>query len=253
MKEFLSFIRFGICIFTSFLALTGYMLFNQTGIIAVFVMLESFLLCASVYSYNNITDKEEDLRNRKRINRYVTGGGLDISVMLGGLGLIFSSFLSLSSFVISLTFLLTGFAYSRFRIKKYCAIKNLYTALLIVQIFFLGTMRTGFDWMMIVYSGFFFTMILVGSLISDLRDYEGDMDTGFKTIPVVTSKRFSKIFIYFLIFGMLSLVTVFWVRDLIIFLPLGTLTAVYLSRDKYKTAHLFGSMGFIIMPMWLII
>ncbi len=253
MKELLDFIRFRISLSGLFLAVSGYLLFNQPDINLFFVALGSFFLFAFVYSYNNITDKEEDLKNRKGVNKYVYKNGLKITIASGLIGILCSMFLSFYSIILSLIFLVTGFSYSHFRIKRYCLIKNLYTAFLITQIFIFGVVDIVFSNTLVFYYLFFYMIIFIGSVLSDIRDYEGDKITGINTLPVLLGRETVKAFVCFLIVLFLTLVILFGVKRLFILLPFSLLSVIFMFKDNYHFAHLFGSAGFVFLPFWLLI
>lgn len=253
MKELLDFIRFRISLSGLFLAVSGYLLFNQPDIYLMFVALSSFFLFAFVYSYNNITDREEDLKNRKRVNNYVYNNGLKITIASGLIGILCSIFLSPFSIILSLIFIATGFSYSHFRIKKYCLIKNLYTAFLITQIFIFGIVNIMINNTLIFYSLFFFVIIFTGSILSDMRDYEGDKIAGINTLPVLFDHKTIKVLVYFLLMLVSAFIIMFDMSGLFIFLPFSFLIMIFLFKDNYHFAHLSGSLGFVFLPFWLLI
>jgi 4-hydroxybenzoate polyprenyltransferase len=255
MKDLLKFIRPQICISTAFLAISGCMLFNAPVWNTILAAISSFLICASVYSYNNITDRKEDLKNRKRINRYVKDGGMLIVSATAVSGITFSLLASAVSAAIALLFLFTGFAYSGLRIKKYCAVKNIYTAFLITQIFALGSFAGQFPPVigLALYSSFFFGIILSGSLISDLRDYEGDRAAGVRTIPVVFSAKTSKALAASVLMMLAATVFASGAGTLLIFVPLCGISLVLILKERYSLAHLSGMAGMVLLPMWLAI
>ena len=163
--------------------MVGYFLFNRLSINIIFVVLTSFFLCAGAYSYNNITDKREDLINRKRISPLTYSSLGNIVVIASfSLGMIFSLFLSGTSIFISSLLLILGIAYSLFRIKRFFLIKNIYTGFGVPILFLLGAASINVEtlWYYFLLSSFSFA----GSIISDIRDYEGDKKTCIKTLPV---------------------------------------------------------------------
>ncbi len=249
VMEFLNFIRVRICISASLLALAGILL-SAHGISAAFVLACSFFACAAVYSYNNITDKEEDLKNRGSLNRLVLNKKLGLAVVsccaLTSIMLSFS--LTFYSAFFILTFIVTGIAYSHFRIKKHPLIKNLYTAFLISQLFLVGY---GYiDAGTLFYYTEFYLFILAGSILSDLRDYEGDKDAGINTLPVIFGPAKIKKMIYALIFltGMLA---AFDFSRLCIILVCNFIVLIELIRNNFGFAHSFGMMSFAFLDLWL--
>ncbi len=253
MKELLDFIRFRISLSGSLLAVSGYLLFNKPDFYLLFLVLGSFSLFASVYSYNNITDRVEDMKNRKRINRYVHKNGLKITTASGLIGVLCSVFLSIHSIILSLIFLTTGFSYSHFRIKKYCLIKNLYTAFLITQIFIFGIVDVVFSNALVFYSLFFYVIIFTGSILSDMRDHEGDRVAGVNTLPVLFEQKKIKALVFFLLASVSVFIVISNTGRLFVFLPFSLLSMAFLFRGNYHFAHLSGSAGFVFLPFWLLI
>ena len=226
INDLLDFIRFRICFSASLSAMIGYLLFNPLDINLIFVFLASFFVFGAIYSYNNITDKKEDLVNRKRINPFVDNKGLWITIGCFFFGAIFSSFLPTISILFYITLTITGIIYSFFRIKRFFLIKNLYTSLGATQVFLLGAANLTID----AISSYFLisALIFIGSLISDLRDYVGDKAANIKTMPVRFGYDVTKKIIYLL----LILFSIFVIKtnlyDLFILLPFALLMLFFL-------------------------
>lgn len=251
IKTVLEFIRFELCLFASFIGMTSYLLFNQLSIEVIFVIVSSFFVCASVYAYNNTCDMEEDLINRGKINPFAVNKGLLIvgcCILIGLISSLLLSTISLSFFISSI---ITGIIYSSFKLKKHFLIKNLYTSLGGVQLFLIGANVLNAD--IVPYCLLFSFFIFIGSLISDLRDYEGDKFSGIKTLPVVLGYQRAKIIVYLLL-----VVFPFFILQLGVysFIPLITFSLIilfFLIKNKPKIAHMFNGISFIFLTFWLIL
>jgi len=130
-------------------------------------------------------------------------------------------------------------------------VKNIYTAFLITQLFLLGAGFISFTKdFMLPYILFFF-LILTGSVLSDLRDYEGDKRVGHNTLPVKLGYENGKKLSYILlvICGTISLMIpnpLFYLS-----LPFLLLTAIFLRVNRPHLAHKYGSSSFLFLALWL--
>jgi len=252
LKELFQFIRIELCILAPFLSIAGYFLFNSFSADIIFVVLSSFFLFAGVYAYNNLTDREEDLINRKKINSYtLSNKGLIIVIICFLLGFIFSLFLPVLSILFSFSIVITGMIYSFFRLKKYFLVKNFYTGFGMPQLFLLGAASLSKEVILFyfVFSIFFF----IGSLISDLRDYGGDKAVGIKTLPVYLGYVLTKRIIYFLLIGTLVFILQLNLYILFPMLIFAMIMFFFLFKDKPKMAHFYGSTSFVFLIIWLIL
>ncbi len=250
-NDLLDFIRFRICFLAPFLAMTGYLLFNPLGIELIFVSLASFFGCVGAYSYNNITDRREDLINRKRTNPFVYNNkGLLITLSCFFLGALFLPFLPAICTFFYITSTLTSVIYSSFRIKRYFLVKNLYTGFGITQVFLLGAAKLNSD--VILYYFLFSILFFIGSLISDLRDYRGDKAVGIKTMPIYVGYTATKKFIYFLLIMFLISILTLNLSKLFILLPFALLMLLFLGMNKPDIAHFCGGISFIFLAIMLV-
>ncbi|VVB59564.1 Digeranylgeranylglyceryl phosphate synthase [uncultured archaeon] len=247
-----SFIRAKICLSVAFMTASGYLLFNRPSADAILVSLSSFFICAGVYSFNNITDKKEDSVNRKRTADFLLNGtGLFLSFLFSVAGFVASAILSLHTLFFSLLFIITGLAYSSLRIKKYTLVKNLYTGFLIALLFLLGTMN--FNDKTIKYYLLIAVFFLTGSIISDLRDYEGDKFAGLKTLPLRIGRKSTKRAVYLLLAGTIFLALRLDTYALFPFLIISPVTLYFTAQDKFETAHTIGGTVPIFLMLWLMI
>jgi 4-hydroxybenzoate polyprenyltransferase len=231
--------------------MTGYLLFNPLSLNLIFVALSSFFVCAGAYAYNNITDRKEDLINRKRVNFFsLNNKSLLIVISCFLLGIFFSLLLSPLSVFFCMLFITVGVFYSFFRIKQYLLIKNLYTGFGITVVFLIGIISFSSElfWYYFLISVFFFT----GSLISDLRDCEGDESVDIKTLPVLEYNLTRKI-IYFLLITLSVLVlglNLYNLFPMLVFIPI---ILFFLIKNKPVIAHLSGGISIIFLVAWLMI
>ena len=249
LSNFLEFIRFRICIFVTSIGMAGYLLFNPISVNLIFVLLATFLITAGAYAYNNMTDMEEDLVNRKRINPFILSkkslfliSGLFIS------GTIFSFFLSLYSLSFCLLGVLISIAYSFFKLKKYFLVKNFYTAFGASLVFLVGAGNISIPIM--GYYALFTLFVFIGSSISDLRDYTGDKINNIRTLPVVLGYHLAKK-IDFILLGLFSLTILF--SDLVVLLPFSLMMIYFLYKNKLTLAHSCEGFSFIFLVIWSVL
>ncbi|MCK4327518.1 MAG: UbiA family prenyltransferase [Candidatus Diapherotrites archaeon] len=244
-KDLLEFIRFKICVFLVFFAGTGFLLFNPLGPKLSFVVLAAFFGTAAAYSYNNTQDVKEDSINRGHINRHCTeGSGKWLPALLFGVGLVPTFFLAFESTIFYILSVLSGVVYSFLKLKKYTTLKNVYSAVGITFIFLMGASGNAFPVQSIQYALLFCGVILIGSIISDLRDVLGDEKAGFNTLPVRCGVEQTKGVIYSLVLLLLVLLFVLHstVKILYIFLPLS---AALVAKERYHKAHTMTGYSFV--------
>lgn len=246
----MEFIRIKLCVSGMFFGMLGYLLFNEPSLDIIWISASCFFVVACVYSYNNITDKNEDRINRGKINKFAESKtGFLISFSSLFLGTSFSYFISVFSFFLAILFVAVGIAYSRFRIKSYFLIKNLYTAFLISLLFLIGSahIEPGIDF----YYLLFFSLIFWGSIVSDLRDYRGDLETELKTLPVVFGYNKARVLVSFGIsLSILSIVSF----GLVFMLPLSPFLMamiLFLIKDEPGKAHFIETTSVIFLTLWL--
>lgn len=249
-KNFLDFIRFKICIFVSFIAISGYILFNSLGYKIIYVFLVSFFITMGAYAYNNITDSREDKINRHRINPLsVSRLGYAIVMLSLSIGFFFSFFLSVYSILFCTLGIFVSISYSLFRLKNYFLVKNLYTGFGVSLVFLAGASYVSYDIILYYLSISFF--IFIGSAISDLRDYTGDKLIKINTMPVSLGyDNAKKIVCVLLLF--FSLITVYF-HYLIILFPFTLVIFYFLYKNKPNIAHSFELVSFVFLLFWSLI
>jgi 4-hydroxybenzoate polyprenyltransferase len=248
--DFLRYVRFELCIFSAFIAASGYLLNNLLSGDLLFVMMSSFFVCAGAYSYNNMTDKTEDLINRKKANPFASNvAGKIATVLAFSLGFLFSLFLSPASVVFYVIAVFTSVAYSAFRLKKYLFLKNIYTGFGVTQVFLIGAANSPITSEIISYYVLLSVLILIESMISDLRDYAGDKAADIRTLPVYVGYEKVRYLILFAIAVYSALIILF--TKLLVLLPFTTLMFLAINENKPHIAHSLGSYSLIFLLPWM--
>lgn len=254
IEEVLKFTRFRICFTLMFVAASGFLSLNLFGITIIPVVLSVFLTCAGGYSYNNITDKEEDLFNRREKNRIVEDQKAMLwPVLFFSFGIIISMFLHYYSLVTSVIFTALLLSYSRFRIKKVVVVKNLYTACGLALIFIFGSVAMGrIVTELRTYCFLIALFFLIGSIISDMRDRKGDEMARIRTLPVIIGYEKTKMVVYGLISIFVFALVPVGQNFLYVLLPFTALIFLLLHMDRPSIAHLVGSISLICLPIYLV-
>lgn len=243
-----AFIRLKLCIFVSAMGLSGYIIFGTGQELALPVTLSSFFLCAGTYSFNNIMDLKEDNINRKTARLSSSPVGLLLSVACLTIGGIFSLTLSSTSVVVYLLASFLGIVYSGFRLKRYIIVKNLYTGFGVMLAFIIGAANPIIIIDVIFYYISLSVFVVLGSIISDMRDIAGDREQSIKTIPVIFGYTSTKRFLFagIVSYGIFIFTAMQQLSFILLFL---VLMIAFLYADKTKLAHLSGSLAFIFMVL----
>lgn len=252
-KDILDFMRIKICIYAIFLAMAGYLLFNQPQINALYVIFSAFFGCGAVYSYNNITDREEDEINRKKMDFFVSSrSGYVLIAVFFLISLFLAYYVSLVSFIFVSLGLFAGALYSFFRVKKrYVLVKNIYTALCVNHVFLLGASAGGIvTFEIFLYYLLFSFLIFISSIVSDMRDYAGDKTIGAKTLPILLGYDKSKHFVAYLLLVYSTLLLVF--TSIIMLLPFAVLMLFSIKQNKPSIAHSLSGYSFVFLTFWLV-
>lgn len=152
-----------------------------------------FFLTLGIYSFNHLTDYAEDKIN-KPDSILVSGRRTPLQVLAfsfvcKGLAAISALFLSRESFVLACILILVSFLYSYkffgYRLKDIFVVKSLTVAGSYAAILGIPALATGAPISQgLVFIAFFvFSHILIGTIIADLADIDGDTKSGVKTIP----------------------------------------------------------------------
>lgn len=249
-KEFLEFIRFKICIFITSIGISGYLLFNEIEFCNIlFILSISFFVVGGSYAINNMTDYLEDLINRKKVNKFVSSKiGWFVIIIFFSLGILLAFLHSLFSFALCSVAIFLGVVYSLFKLKRYMLVKNLYTAVGAGLVFLLGATYISAE-VMFYYSLFTF-FIFIGSMISDLRDYEGDKVSKIKTLPVALGYELCKKINIFLLVSF-SLIVFF--SKLILLIPFIGAMIYFVYKNRPELAHSCEGISFIFLAFWLLL
>ncbi len=178
---------------------TGTFQLSKTSIISIITVA---ILAANIYTFNAATDRHEDKINKPNsplIKNRLTGKEIVFfSTMLATITLILSTFLSIYSLLTALSLILTGIIYSY--TPKWMKLKRIKEQPLIKNII-IGISWTGFA--LIPYFAFtthvnaslFYTLlfvainVIIGSLLGDISDVEGDAKAGITTIPTLIGAK----------------------------------------------------------------
>lgn len=157
-------------------------------------MVSAFFLILGIYSFNHITDIGEDRINKPK-SAIVSGRKtvkqiLFFSLLCKGMAIAAAFFISIESFVLVCVMALVGFAYS-YRILGAPRLKDIFIVKSIVvsavvgafpALLILGEAVNGWGGVLTLIL-FLMIHILIGAITADLRDIEGDVKSGIRTIP----------------------------------------------------------------------
>jgi 4-hydroxybenzoate polyprenyltransferase len=169
-----------------------------------------FLIAFAIYNLNRKTDEDEDAINREDRYRFtkryekalfwLSLGGIGISIVLSALHGIQAVLVTLFPFIIgtlySVRWLPPGLPYRR--LKEIPFVKNLMVG--VAWAFFLSLLpvylnngvpdiRTGITCILFFFWG------IMASTIPDIRDRDGDAQTGVRTVPVIFGEEKTKRFL----------------------------------------------------------
>lgn len=250
--EGLRFIRFNIAFFLGIVGVLGFLQFNSPHSQVFSVFLASFALVGSSYAYNSMRDKEEDLLNHGTLNFFVTHAhaGSAIILLLFGIGCVLAVSLGWIPFVLYLTLAGLGFIYSFVKIKAIFLLKNIYTALL-SGVFLLGaTVSSEITSIMIGYALLLSFLFFIGSILSDLRDFEGDSSAGIATIPVTWGYAHAQSLVLFLANAFFALTLVFRLHEFYIFSFFMIPVIEFISIKEVRRAHKMIQYTFLLSLVW---
>jgi len=253
--DLVKFLRIQLCIFASLLAMSGFLIFNEVSLAVFGVIGVAFFTYASLSVYNNITDKDEDIINRKAISPLSkSAAGLCIAVAAAASSVLLSYLLSVTTIALTIVVLVTGLAYSKFRIKRYLLVKNVYTAAVMSLIFFMGAV-SGLPTPETIVSYFaaIFMFFFAGSIISDMRDYEGDIKTGIRTLPVLAGLTKSKVLVCSITALMIVSIIAFDLPNLYILAVAAAIASATAVLAKPHAAHNIGGLALIALAIRLLL
>lgn len=254
IRNLSDFIRFEISFFSIFIALLGYILFNApVGISVLAIGISTFCAIAFCFAYNNTKDVEEDSINRKQLSSLTNSlEGKLVLISLITIGFISSLFLPIISTIFYLLMIAVGTVYSFFTLNSRTfshLIKNFYASFGLSMIFFLGA--GGFNLNILFYYFLFSVLIFAGSIVADLRDYDGDSKTGKRSLPTVLGYNKSKIISSIIFFSFALLVFQLSVTTFFIFAIISFLLIFLVLIDKPQIAHRLAAVSVMLNTSWL--
>lgn len=252
LRELAGFVRLNICLYTAALAAIGYLLLNRPDQTLSYIILSAFFVCAGAYSYNNITDIKEDRINRKKANYFAEKtSGKVIAASCFIAGFYFATKLSLASTIVYLSCAILGVVYSFLRIKRYFLIKNLWTAFSVSQSLLIGAFATSAAGGIVEEYVAIFSLLLVNSIIADMRDAEGDRKSGIATLPVKIGIGNTKIVVCALFASIGAWILIAGIKAFYILLPFFALSTALALKGMFKEAHASGGVSSFTLLAWL--
>lgn len=167
------------------------------------LILLPFFACMLIYSSNRITDREEDAINmpdRVRFPHRLRIILLVVSLIFYVVLLAIIAQKNLLTSAIGILPLIVAFTYSVLRLKRVFILKNILIAaacsasVLIVPAYYENW--TGI-WMLLF--PFFFLLVLLNTIVFDIKDVRGDSMFGIRTLPLRFGIRATKYFCYSLL------------------------------------------------------
>ena len=248
IKDLLSFMRFRICLLITFIAISSYFLFGSPELNVFYVFFTVFFVTTGTYSFNNMTDSDEDVVNRKKINPLVLNKSVGYILVAVFFATSISFAFLLSPYAVALCILemFLGLVYSLFRLKRYFLVKNFYTGFGLSLVFLTGMTQFPLSSFIFYFSMSFF--IFIGSAISDLRDYSGDMKAEIKTMPVSLGydKTRTILAVLLVLFAMVSLQVLY----LTVLFPFAMFMLYYIWKNRPRKAHSFILWSFVFLAFW---
>lgn len=253
IQDFIRFIRPKISLFIAGIAVSGHLMFNPLDIKLVPVFLCAFFAAVGAYTYNQLTDKREDLINKERINPFAVSESAPVFVIVFfSLSFVFALFLSGPSVLICVVWLAIGAAYSAVRVKEIFPVKNIYTALFIPLGFMVGAASNSqFTAEMVMLFLTTALLVFVVSLIGDLRDFEGDRATGIRTAPVVLGYGEVRTMASAVLFLFLASVIFLGNPAFYTLMPFASIALLFLVKNDLLKARIFILSSFVFLPLFL--
>jgi len=159
-----------------------------------------FFVTLGVYGFNNVTDFHEDSINKPHSavmsGRKTCRQILNFSLLCKLFAVISAYFISWAALIVVSVIILGSFFYSSKpigggRLKDMFLVKNVTIALLWAMLLLLPMLAWGvavpFPYFIVVF--FVFTHDFISSVLSDLKDVEGDRHAGIMTFPAVYGEK----------------------------------------------------------------
>jgi 4-hydroxybenzoate polyprenyltransferase len=208
-----------------------------------------FFTTLGIYSFNHVTDLSED-RVNKPDSALVSGRLsenqiLAFSFICKGLAILSAYFVGWASMALVAGAALVSFLYSYRlfgvgRLKDIYVVKSItvaatYAASLGVPVLGVGSGISPTYWILVF---FVFIQILIGTIVADLKDVEGDRKSGVKTIPAAIGKERTMVALIALnSIALLALICGFWawgLKQYLLLLPLVCLWRYYTFGAMYE-------------------
>ncbi|MGD0327262.1 MAG: UbiA family prenyltransferase [Halobacteriota archaeon] len=157
------------------------------------LLVAAFLLACSIYSLNKVTDLKEDAINLPDRGRSIMKNRdylLFASVESINIAVVLALFSYPSAIIVILFAFFVAFFYSlgtrRFRLKNILFLKNITIAGTVTATAVLLTLavQVNIAFIVVMVTYFIFVKVLIGSVLLDVRDIEGDRKASVRTIPV---------------------------------------------------------------------
>lgn len=237
LSELATFLRPKICIPLSCTGITSFLLFNSPSPMLAFLVIACSCLTMGGYSFNLITDKEEDLANKGKINRFAANhAGIAIVAIVYASGASASFLVSNIFFMQYSIIAFLSIAYSWFRLKEVTHLKNFYTAIMGGAFFYIGALS--FSTEILVYSVIMAAVYYNLSLLGDLRDFKGDWKAGIRTVPTCLGYNKSKHVASATLIGLMALVILFNASSFYLLLVIGSVSLfILVKKNMPKMAH----------------
>ncbi len=251
LAELSRFMRLETGLFSAGIAVSGFLVFSPPGFLLVPLFLGALLSSSSIYSYNHLTDREEDSVNGgvnplsyRKAGRYVpvmAGAGAGLSAIM----------LPLPAGACCLAALGLGLAYSALRLKALYFLKNPYTGSVMSLVFLAGALAAGQPlhaaaaWVPLPF--------LLGfslNLLGDIRGLAGDRAAGLRTLPVLLGPARASLILHIMLWcgAALAAVAYHGMASLSVFL---VLLSLFLARDDMKMARACILLSFSTLPVFL--
>jgi len=238
-----------ICLYITALSAIGFLLSGPINSAFFLLAVAAYCFAGCVYSFNMLTDKEEDRANHSFNPISETAYGKAVPFAFFIIGSLLSFYASPFSFAIYLLACSLGVVYSALRLKKIFGVKNIYTVIVTSLVFFLGqslhpiTSQTAANALAVSLP------VLIVSMLGDLRDHDGDRKAGVKTIPAALGYNVGKRVAYSL-YGILSIsIALFRVYYLAPILPFLLFSLNSLRAGDFKASQLFVLLGVMAVPL----
>jgi 4-hydroxybenzoate polyprenyltransferase len=164
---------------------------------SVLLIMAAFLLACSVYSLNRLTDLEEDAINLPDGGRSIMKNRdylLFASVESINIAVVLALFSYPSAIIVILFAFFVAAFYSletrRFRLKNILFLKNITIAGMVTATAVLLTLavQANISFVVLMITYYIFLKVMIGTVLLDVRDIEGDQKAGVRTLPVTLGR-----------------------------------------------------------------